>query len=188
MRILYNGKTIGKMDQRFSKSVWLDGNYKDPRIRRHRKPFRLKSLAKRIIILALVLGFVGLHTYKKPEIRPEIPKTPENAPENATEPPSSQSDQSVAEGDIFAVYWGDLAGEARKVCACESGGDPNAISKTGDYGLMQINFKTWSKVFNVTKEQLLDPDTNLRIAREIYLRTNSWTAWKSSKNCHSLID
>lgn len=71
----------------------------------------------------------------------------------------------------------------------ESGGNPTAYSRTHDAGLMQINVPTWSKFFGVTKEQLFDPETNVRLAAVIYDRADgkvgngkgtfkAWTTYK----------
>lgn len=50
----------------------------------------------------------------------------------------------------------------------ESTFNPNAVSYTGaGIGLMQVNPSIWSSVWNVTKEQLFDPYTNLFIGSTI---------------------
>ena len=188
MRIKINGRTILKCDQRFKKHIWQDGDFKDKRIRRHRKPIMpmFKRTIKRVIVLALVLGFVGLHTQQKPETPTTEPVKAENTAEAATEPPLAIETPQPAQGDIFQVYFGDKADEARLVANCESGMDAGAISKTQDFGIMQIHFPTWGKVFGVTREQLLDADLNVRLAKAIFDRSGTWEAWKSSFRCHSL--
>ena len=59
----------------------------------------------------------------------------------------------------------------------ESGGNPNAVSHTSDYGLFQINAPTWCKFFGVTREQLKDPELNVKLARVIYDRAGGWAPW-----------
>lgn len=50
----------------------------------------------------------------------------------------------------------------------ESTFNPNAVSYTGaGLGLMQVNPSIWSKVWNVTREQLFDPYTNIFIGSTI---------------------
>ena len=188
MRIKINGRTIKKLDQRFKERVWQDGDFKDKRIRRHHKPIlpMFKRTIKRVIVLALVLGFVGLHTQQKPETPTTEPVKAENATQDATEPPLAIELAQPAQGDIFQVYFGNKADEARLVANCESGMDAGAISKTEDYGIMQIHFPTWGKVFDVTREQLLDADLNVRLAKAIFDRSGSWQAWSNSKKCHNL--
>jgi soluble lytic murein transglycosylase-like protein len=53
------------------------------------------------------------------------------------------------------------------VIFAESQGNPNAKSRTGALGLMQINFAGLRK--GLTDAQVLDPDTNVRIGTD-YLR------------------
>lgn len=53
----------------------------------------------------------------------------------------------------------------------ESRCQPDAISPTNDYGLVQVNWATWSQVvrdLGYTKESLLVPAVNLLIGRLIY--------------------
>jgi len=88
--------------------------------------------------------------------------------------------------DAFDKYFGAIAGQAREVARCESSMNPDAVGSTFDYGIMQINYKTWGKVFDVTRAQLLDRDTNIRLASLIYQRSGNWSAWKSSYKCHGL--
>lgn len=50
----------------------------------------------------------------------------------------------------------------------ESSFNPNAVSSTGaGIGLMQVNPNIWSSVWNVTRDQLLDPGTNITIGSTI---------------------
>jgi len=50
----------------------------------------------------------------------------------------------------------------------ESGFDPNAIGKTADFGLMQINLKTWQSYFNLTLDKLFDVEENIKIGCYIF--------------------
>lgn len=45
---------------------------------------------------------------------------------------------------IDVIFSGDTA-TAHRVAKCESNYDPNAVSRTGDHGLFQINAATWNK-------------------------------------------
>jgi hypothetical protein len=50
----------------------------------------------------------------------------------------------------------------------ESTFNPNAVSYTGEgIGLMQVNPKIWLNQFNVTREKLFDPLTNIQIGAQI---------------------
>jgi hypothetical protein len=90
------------------------------------------------------------------------------------------------EPDLFDRYFGDKAEEARKVAECESKMNPNATNSTDDFGIMQLNAKTWADYFGVSREQLLDKETNIRLASEIYKLAGDWYDWRFSKKCHHL--
>ena len=62
----------------------------------------------------------------------------------------------------------------------ESKGDPNAISPTNDYGLMQIHTPLWSDHYGVTRADLLVPETNLWIAADLQ-RRYGWAPWSPYK-------
>lgn len=87
--------------------------------------------------------------------------------------------------DLYIKYFGERADEAKRVAKCESGMNPNAHNlKTDDRGLMQINYSTWHKVFGDV--DYYDPETNIKLASEIYARSGSWNPWSSSRKCHNL--
>jgi hypothetical protein len=60
---------------------------------------------------------------------------------------------------------------AAEVAMAESGGDPNAISPTDDYGLWQINRPSWGS------QASLDPVVNARAAIAISGDGTDWTPW-----------
>lgn len=70
--------------------------------------------------------------------------------------------------------WDDLTNKALhvdKVIDAESGGNPNAVSRAGAIGLMQIMPDT-GEMFGVSPEELRNPDTNKRVGTQYlaYLR------------------
>lgn len=73
-------------------------------------------------------------------------------------------------------YFGSEYGMARAIMIAESGGEPTRVGDTHlkkySYGLFQIN-QTWH---HYSKRELLDPETNIRIAKEIRDRYG-WTQW-----------
>ena len=61
--------------------------------------------------------------------------------------------------------------------ACESGGDPAAISPDGqNWGLMQVNLVHLWRVGG-DPYRLLDPETNMRVAWDIYVDGGGWGPW-----------
>ena len=63
----------------------------------------------------------------------------------------------------------------------ESGGNPKAVSKTDDHGLAQIHCDLWCNFFKVSREDLKEPELNIRLARVIYDRAGSWRPWTSMR-------
>jgi len=120
----------------------------------------------------------------------EPPSSPlkKDVPFVSADPPAGYDTAEKPQNDlksIFVKYFGSLAGQAEKVAMCESGLNPKAKNPvTPDYGIMQINFPTWGHFFNVTIEQLDNPDINIKLAEQIYARSNNWSAWSSSYKCH----
>lgn len=62
----------------------------------------------------------------------------------------------------------------------ESGGQ-NVVSRTGDYGVFQINLATWQPVY--PDADLLDPATNGAVAAEVYVRAGGWSPWSVARWC-----
>ena len=83
--------------------------------------------------------------------------------------------------DLFDKYFGDEAYLMRAICLAENGTqDPTRVSKPNrdksmDVGLCQINSKAHAD--KATIEQLKDPETNIRVAKEIRDSWESWEAW-----------
>ena len=63
---------------------------------------------------------------------------------------------------------------ALAVVACESGGNPNAISKTDDHGLFQIHQGLWYG------QQIYDPEFNTQVAFKKFQR-RGWSPWTCAK-------
>lgn len=60
------------------------------------------------------------------------------------------------------------------ICLAESGGDPTAVSPTGDYGLAQINLAYHP---DVTQQCAFDPQCNLEAAYRISGGGADFTPW-----------
>lgn len=75
-----------------------------------------------------------------------------------------------------------------QIASIESRFNHRAINKeSGDYGLMQINWKIWGKRFVSRPKKLLDIDTNVKYACYI-LRYNKRIGFKRIGNYHSFND
>jgi soluble lytic murein transglycosylase-like protein len=81
---------------------------------------------------------------------------------------------------LVQKYFGNQTQNALRVMACESGGNPSASSHTDDHGLMQINAPTWCSFFGVSRQELQDPETNVKLASIIYQRSG-WRAWTCAR-------
>jgi hypothetical protein len=57
----------------------------------------------------------------------------------------------------------------------ESGLNPGAISRTGDYGTFQINRASWARTYNWG--HILDPVYNVGVAWAMSRRGASWSPW-----------
>jgi soluble lytic murein transglycosylase-like protein len=161
--------------------------------------YESKDLAKRFLIIFLIFSVFAtiLHYYPQEEQTKLViaktegtntPKTQENATQGNTEPNShaqnipetkSSVELPIPEPvDLFVKYFGDKADTIKAICTAESGLTANAISKpnrngTLDYGLCQVNsIHLWRVGGDYTR--LLDAETNIRIARDIYNDRLKW--------------
>lgn len=68
---------------------------------------------------------------------------------------------------------------AAAIAMAESSGRPNAVSLTGDYGLWQINLRSWPQF---SKEELLTVAGNARAMMVVARSARSWDHWVTFKN------
>lgn len=95
----------------------------------------------------------------------------------AAKPDTAQSSSYPTEYDtFFQKYFGDVWLVAKAICTAESGLNPTSISRTGDYGLCQINRVHKNRVSG-DLSRLFDPETNIRIAADIYRDNGGWHPW-----------
>lgn len=76
---------------------------------------------------------------------------------------------------VVRIGFGSQANNAMRVAACESVWQPNAVSRTGDYGLFQIN-RQWNSEGWRMGANIFDPVWNTRIAYYFY-KTRGWGDW-----------
>lgn len=77
----------------------------------------------------------------------------------------------------------DEVDTAMCVIRYESAGNPEADNpRSTATGLFQILGSLWGEHYGVTYEELLDPEVNTRLARDIWDRSG-WLAWTAYRNC-----
>ncbi|MDD4052457.1 MAG: transglycosylase SLT domain-containing protein [candidate division Zixibacteria bacterium] len=81
-------------------------------------------------------------------------------------------DKSAIADAIFELSpeYGFQPAQIMALVEIESGGDPRAISHTGDYGLMQVNLHTWQRELGLDRHRILETKYNLRSGLEILRR------------------
>lgn len=79
-------------------------------------------------------------------------------------------------GLVAAYFPASQVNNALLTMSKESSCNPAAVSPTHDHGLMQINEVHLPKV-NGSIAALHDPETNVRLAAQIYSDRGNWSAW-----------
>lgn len=81
--------------------------------------------------------------------------------------------------DIVRRHFGAAAPAAFRIISCESGWNPNAVSRTNDHGLFQINAVhagTFTQVTGAPWSQIYDPELNTIYAKYLYDQSG-WGPW-----------
>lgn len=99
---------------------------------------------------------------------------------------SADMPANYQEPDLFETYFKSEANIARAICRAESGLNAKAISKVNrdgsrDWGICQINDRAHRNKYQST-EQLLDPEFNVKTAKQIRDSWESWNAWTVYKS------
>ncbi len=87
----------------------------------------------------------------------------------------SQYTKEQIQDKICAVF-GNKCNEALIIAKMESGYRPWAISRTNDYGVFQLNCRWQKQRVGGDCRKFLNPDTNIRIAKQIY-DEQGWKPW-----------
>lgn len=90
--------------------------------------------------------------------------------------------------DQIIALWPGNDADAIKVIGCETGGtfNPRAVSRTHDYGLMQLNRRTWRDEFEgewgfgAWEPNVFDVSKNLAAGWKIY-SASGWRPWVCSR-------
>jgi len=75
---------------------------------------------------------------------------------------------------VASIFPADTVDNVLRVMQCESGGNPNAVSPTGDHGLMQINEVNFARFAGRSP---YDPEANLEVAYAMSAGGTSFWAW-----------
>lgn len=85
---------------------------------------------------------------------------------------------------LVSEYWtGADFDRAMSIMACESGGDPNAVSPTNDHGLFQHNARYAPPRFEAvgyTWSDRYDPEANIAAAHWLWER-DGWQPWTCAR-------
>lgn len=95
--------------------------------------------------------------------------------------PASSSGQAYTPtvDEIIQKHFGSVADQARRIAHCESTMNPDAVSRTNDHGLFQINAVHRAEFERVTGHawwRIYDADLNTRYAKHLYDK-QSWSPW-----------
>ena len=111
---------------------------------------------------------------------------PSPAPEPIAAPQPAPAPVPAAPGSIDAIlarHFGAAAGRAKAIAQCESSLNPNAVSRTNDHGLFQINISHRAQFEAVTGapwSSIYDPELNTIYAKWLYDR-EGWSPWSCSR-------
>jgi soluble lytic murein transglycosylase-like protein len=94
---------------------------------------------------------------------------------------NAQANTPSAAQDAIVQTFGPIADQAMGVARCESGLDPNAVSRGGgNFGLFQINTVHRDSFESVTGQpwsNVLDPYANTQFAAWLYNQSGGWGPW-----------
>lgn len=100
---------------------------------------------------------------------------------------SEGSEKQSTSEDLFVEIFGAKSETAREIAMCESSMNPEAISDTNDWGLMQINqihSSVLQSKYGWTLTDMLDPYKNLVFAKYLHDRAGGFDDWFMSNHCH----
>lgn len=90
-----------------------------------------------------------------------------------------QTDKEYVKQRVCAVF-AEHCAEALIIAFHESGYRTNAVSATGDYGVMQLNCRWQKRRVGGDCTRFLDLETNLRVAKQIF-NEQGWNPWSTKK-------
>ena len=171
--------------------VYHMGIHQPRKYTRHPKTYRLENVV--VIASALYLGALilkGIASYQDPNTTflkqftfgvnaPLVIAAEPKIAGVSGEMKDPTTENVVSEiARVFGPHGKAVVKQALDISMCESGWRAEAYNfnnnKTGDYNIFQVN-SLWTKVFgDLYQHNWVE---NIRVAHEIYLRSNSFTAW-----------
>lgn len=130
-----------------------------------------------ITLLSFLVGILTVHA--------NIAQVASNQPQVGITAPV-ENDAPLSLLDTLADKYGINPVLAQKIISCESNNDPNAVHKnsngTYDYGLFQVNDRSWSWLFKEKNWDITNPDDSLQAGFWI-LSNSGLQNWDASKSC-----
>lgn len=133
--------------------------------------------------LAMMERHPGYAQYQSPSQPTQIPSR-EPSSNSGRSTKSSWSGGVEQWRPLIAAYFpADQLNMALCVVTYESGGNPRAKNpRSSARGLFQVLASLWAPHYGVSYEDLYDPETNTRIAADIW-RNYGWGAWSAARKC-----
>lgn len=139
-----------------------------------------KSVLYLLLVMAVVIVMgVNSQVKSQPIVSP-LPLSTAPVPEY-TEPPLAGLPEQQKAKAIIARIWGKDVRVGLALSQCESGFRTEAVSKTMDYGLFQIN-----QVHRLDAGDLENPVANTAFAYILYQKQGT-NPWLSSRKCWSKL-
>ena len=89
-------------------------------------------------------------------------------------------------GLVICRVFGSTCAKAVEVSYCESGMRADAVSRTRDVGLFQVNYAAHHKrgeAFAAFKRRMSDPERNAAFAYRLSRGGRDWSPWRWSRHC-----
>lgn len=164
------------MPRNSSKSRQIARPQRIPFVRATRKPRRKRGSGKLKVALALSVllllsasftaGYLSLHSYV---IDLRVHRARKIADQVLTQTSLGEEERNryalaIARNCVLKEL---SPAVVAAIVVVESGGNPLAVAPSGDLGLMQVNVRIHSKVFNFEESNLLNPEQNIAIGTSI---------------------
>ena len=178
-----------KRDHRFKKVVTVI-NGSDPRI--NKRPLNAKRTVKaayNALVVLFKLSFIGLllltgilgtlnnksvaksNTAPNIEVKQNVALASVSEKKIIEPAPAVVAPKPLTIKELIAKYFPENTKLAIAIADCESSFDPKQINEKGkdmSYGLFQINIKGKLAIGRPSKQELFNPEINVKTARKIY--------------------